>query len=153
VPPRRAQVPASLERALAAILGSPVGHVRVIEHSWFVRLHGRAVATTRRDRIYLRGSAADFFTNPTLLLHEYCHVILQWQTGQLTVPRYLAACLRRGYWNNPFEIEARAFAARNVARLHALLRAGAPSAEQGLAAVQPPGDAHQQRADGERGEH
>ena len=136
-----------------AILGSPVGHVEVFEHSWFVRLHGPAVATTRRNRIYLRGSAADFFANPSLLLHEYCHVILQWQSGRLTVPRYLAACLRSGYWNNPFEREARAFAARHVARLHALLRGDDKSAEQGLAAVQPAGDGHQHRPDGERGEH
>lgn len=153
MPARSVQVPEGVGRALAAVLGHPVGHVQVIEHSWWVRLHGRAVATTRRDRIYLRGSAADFFANPALLLHEYCHVILQWQTGRLTLARYLAACLRRGYWNNPFEVEARAFAARNVARLHALLRPGASSAEQGLAAVQPAGDGHQQRPDAERGEH
>ena len=72
-------------RALEEILATPVDHVRVIEHSWFARLHGRAVATTRRGRIYLRGSAADFFGNPALLLHEYCHVIHQWQPGTLTV--------------------------------------------------------------------
>jgi hypothetical protein len=141
-----------VRRALEEILGRPVGHVRVIEHSWWVRLHGRAVATTRPGRIYLRGSAADFFANPSLLLHEYCHVILQWQPGRLTVARYLAQCLRHGYWNNPFEIEARAFAARHVARLHAALRAD-PSAEQRLAAVQPAGDAHQHRADGKRRQH
>ncbi|MBS0579326.1 MAG: hypothetical protein JSR36_08700 [Proteobacteria bacterium] len=153
MPARRAQVPDRLSRALATILGHPVGHVAVFEHSWFVRLHGRAVATTRRERIYLRGSAADFFANPAMLLHEYCHVIRQWQSGRLTVPRYLAACLQHGYWNNPFEVEARAFAARHVARLHALLAPGAASAEQGLAAVQSAGDSHQQRADGQGGEH
>ncbi len=86
--------------------------MRVIEHSWFARLHGPAVATTRRGRIYLRGSAAEFFANPWLMLHEYCHVITQWQPGSLTVARYLGECLRRGYWNNRFEVEARAFADR-----------------------------------------
>ena len=35
--------------------------------------------------------------------------------GRLTVRSYLLECLRRGYWNNRFEVEARAFAARHVA--------------------------------------
>lgn len=150
---REAAVPEAVRRALAAILGTPVDHVRVIEHSVWARLHGRAVATTRRNRIYLRGSAHDFFGNSALLLHEYCHVILQWQPGRLTVRGYLLECLQRGYWNNRFEIEAREFAARHVATLHALLSAAAASAEQGLAPVQPAGDQHQQRADGERCDH
>ena len=150
---REAAVPDTVRHALAGILGTPVDHVRVIEHSFWVRLHGRAVATTRRNRIYLRGSAQDFFGNASLLLHEYCHVILQWQPGRLTVRRYLLECLQRGYWNNRFEIEARAFAARHVATLHALLTARGASAEQGLAPVQPPGDQHQYRAHGERGDH
>ncbi len=139
---REVPVPSAVRAALAGILGTPVDQVRVIEHSWRVRLHGRAIATTRRDRIYLRGSAADFFSNPSLMLHEYCHVILQWRPGGLTVPRYLAECLRRGYWNNRFEIEARGFAALHVSTLHTLLAAPRISAEQGLAAVQPPGDEH-----------
>src|SRR5882672_7985203 len=107
--------------ALERLLGASVAHVRVIEHSWFARLHGRAVATTRPGRIYLRGSAADFFADPRLMLHEYCHVIRQWQPGTLTAARYLLECLRRGYWNNRFEVEARAFADTNLAHLHALL--------------------------------
>jgi hypothetical protein len=69
-------------------------------------------------------------------------VLHQWHTGALTVPRYLAECLRHGYRRNRFEIEARAFADRHVARLHALLRA---SAEQRLAAVEPRGHRDQQR--------
>ena len=41
---------------------------------------------------------------------------------------YLLECLRRGYWNNRFEIEAREFAARHVATLHACsLRRAQPS--------------------------
>jgi hypothetical protein len=150
---REAAVPPVVRAALAGILGTPVDHVRVIEHSLLTRLHGRAVATTRRNRIYLRGSAADFFGNSALLLHEYCHVILQWQPGRLTVRGYLVECLQRGYWNNRFEIEAREFAARHVATLHALLSAPGASAEQGFAPVQPPGDEHQHRAHGESGEH
>ena len=150
---REAPVPAAVRAALAGILGTPVDHVRVIEHSLFARLHVKALATTRRGRIYLAGSAADFFANPWLMLHEYYHVIKQWQPGSLTLRRYLGECLRRGYWNNRFEIEAREFAARHVATLHGLLAAPGRSAEQRLAAVQPPGDEHEQRADGKRGQH
>jgi Domain of unknown function (DUF4157) len=120
--PREAPVPAHLRAALENILRAPIGDIRVIEYSRLARLHGRAVATTRRRRIYLRGSAADFFANPWLMLHEYCHVVLQWQPGTLSVTRYVIECVRRGYWNNRFEIEARAFADRHVARLHAQLR-------------------------------
>jgi hypothetical protein len=120
---RVAAIPDEVSQALEQLLGERVGHVKVIEHSWFARLHG-AFATTRLRRIYLRGSAADFFSNPWLMLHEYCHVLRQWQTGSLTVPRYLAECLRRGYWNNRFEVEARAFADQHAAQLHSLLVGG-----------------------------
>jgi Domain of unknown function (DUF4157) len=120
---REAPVPDHVKRALEQLLGAGIGHVRVIEHSWYVRLHGRAVATTRTRRIYLRGSAAEFFANPWLMLHEYCHVIHQWQPGTLTLTRYLLECLKRGYWNNRFEVEARAFADAHAAALHALIAA------------------------------
>src|SRR3989440_11321919 len=125
---REAAVPRELRTALEHLLGTSVAHVRVIEHSWFARLHGRAVATTRPGRIYLRGNAADFFADPWLMLHEYCHVIRQWQPGSLTAARYLLEYLRRGYWNNRFEVEARAFADANLAQLHALLARAPPPA-------------------------
>jgi hypothetical protein len=52
------------------------------------------------------------------------------------VRRYLLECLRRGYWNNRFEVEAREFADLHVARLHALLGVAAPGAA-GAAAAPP----------------
>jgi hypothetical protein len=125
---RQVPPPAEVRAALEEILGESVVHVRVIEHSLYVRAHGRALATTRRGRIYLRGSAAAFFADPWLLLHEYWHVIGQWQRGTLTVSRYLRECLRSGYWNNRFEVEARAFADAHARALRARLaaaRAGA----------------------------
>lgn len=127
---RVAAVPAGVATALERILGTSVGDVKVVEHSWYARLHGRAVATTRPQRIYLRGSAAEFFTNPWLMLHEYCHVLRQWRTGSLTVPRYLAECLRHGYWNNRFEVEARQFADLHGPQLHALLQIQPSSASR-----------------------
>jgi hypothetical protein len=112
-----------MRTALEQLFGEPVGHVRVIEYSWYARAHLRALATTRRGRIYLRGDAAAFFADPRLVLHEYWHVIGQWQRGTLTVPRYLLECLRRGYWNNRFEVEARQFANRHARGLRGLLAA------------------------------
>jgi len=60
---RAAAPPPEVRTALEVLLGASVARVTVIEHSWFARLHG-AVATTRPRRIYLRGSAAEFFANP-----------------------------------------------------------------------------------------
>jgi len=118
---RSIPVPETVCASLELLFGESIDQVRVIEHSLFVRLHGRAIATTRRRRIYLRGSAADFFQNPSLMLHEYCHVLRQWRPGLLTVRRYLLECLRRGYWQNRFEVEARAFADAYLHRVHSAL--------------------------------
>jgi hypothetical protein len=122
---RAVSIPETVSSSLEALFDGPVDHIRVIENSLLVRLHGRAIATTRRRRIYLRGSAADFFDNPWLMLHEYCHVIKQWEPRTLTIPSYLAECLRRGYWNNRFEVEARAFADAHTNRLRVMLKRAA----------------------------
>jgi hypothetical protein len=114
---RPVNLPAELSAPLEALFGTSVQHVQIIENSLFARLHGRALATTRRRRIYLRGSAAEFFDNPWLMLHEYCHVLNQWEPRTLTIRSYLAECLRKGYWNNRFEVEAREFADAHAHRL------------------------------------
>jgi hypothetical protein len=110
-----------LRAALYEIFGAPVDHVRVIEHSFYARLHLGARATTRRNRILLRDSAAAFWSDPDLVLHEYFHVLRQWQPRRLTIWRYVVESLRRGYWLNRFEIEAREFAATHTPRLQELL--------------------------------
>ena len=115
-------IPANVAAALREVFGEPVEHVRVIEHSLYARLHIGAQATTRRGRILLRGSAAEFWSDPELILHEYFHVLRQWQPRQLTIWRYLAESLRNGYWHNHYEIEARAFAARHWRHLKERLR-------------------------------
>ena len=118
---RSVPVPEAVLAALETLFGERIGHVRVIEYSLFARLHGCNNATTRRRRIYLNGSAADFFQNPWLMLHEYCHVLKQWEPRTLTVPRYVIESARRGYWNNRFEVEAREFADAHRDRLRAML--------------------------------
>lgn len=122
-------IPAPIAAALESIFGEPVTHVRVIERSRYARLHLGARATTRRGRIYLSGPAERFWRNPELLLHEYFHVLRQWQPRRLTVMRYLIECVRRGYWLNTYEIEARDFAAAHAGRLRRLLADAAGRSE------------------------
>ncbi len=110
------RLPPHVEDALCGIFGSGVRRVRLVPHSWYARLHGGADATTRRNVIYLRGSIAAFAADPALMLHEYFHVIHQWHSRRLTVPRYLMEWLKRGYWNNRFEREARDFTQAHLQR-------------------------------------
>jgi hypothetical protein len=110
-------LPGALRSLLLELFGEAIDSVRLVEHSWIALLLGRPLAVTWHQRIYLDGSADDFHANPELVLHEYFHVLRQWQTGELTIARYVMRLLRHGYWNNPYEVEARAFAARHVTRI------------------------------------
>lgn len=131
---RKVPLPPHVRATLHRLFGDAVDLVEVVEHSWFTRLHWRAHATTRRRRIYLRGSAADFFDDPVLMLHEYFHVLRQWEPRELSVWRYLVECFRRGYWDNRFEIEAREFTEGEVYRFRAWMAQDrarfAPAAER-----------------------
>jgi hypothetical protein len=120
---RRCSAPSVLATGLCQIFGEPVQHIKVIEHSIYARMHLGARATTRRDRILLRGSAEEFWQDPELVLHEYFHVLRQWQPRRLTIYRYIREWLRNGYWRNCYEIEARAFAAQHCGALRLWLQA------------------------------
>jgi hypothetical protein len=99
--------------------------VRIVERSRFARLHGRRVAaTTRKGVIYLAGSLKRFVADPELVLHEYFHVLRQWNTGDLTQWRYLRELLRRGYHGSRYEVEARAFTRQHVIAFAGRLRSG-----------------------------
>lgn len=118
----RCSAPDILAACLRDIFGESVEYVQVIEYSFYARLHFGARATTRRGRILLRGSAQEFWQDPELLLHEYFHVICQWQPRRLTIWKYLKESARHGYWRNCYEIEARAFAAAHHGALRERLR-------------------------------
>ena len=66
-------------------------------------------------------------------------MLKQWEPRELTIARYCLEWLRHGYYNNRFEVEARAFADRH---LHALQYG---SSQQRLAAVKAPGGEDKQR--------
>ena len=119
------RMPVELRRALQDVFRRPVDDVELREHSWFAKLHGRATATTRFNTIYLRGSAEEFFSRPDLMLHEYYHVLQQWNRGRMTVLSYLLEWRRRGYWNSRYERHARRFARMRLAAFRAAVeRAG-----------------------------
>ena len=113
----RCYPPKDVQLALESLFGESVGKIKVIQYSIFVRFHWRAIATTRPNRIYLRGSGKEFFADGPLVLH----VIRQWGTGELTIARYLLECFRRGYWDNQFEVEAREYTDTEIFRYRALL--------------------------------
>jgi hypothetical protein len=116
-------MPEPLLEGLAALFGESVDDVEIVERSWYARLHFGARATTRRNRILLAGDATDFFADPPLVLHEYFHVLRQWNRGRLTVFRYIAEWLRNGYWRNRYECQARRFVRLRLPAFSALGRA------------------------------
>jgi hypothetical protein len=112
---RRYVLPAPVSGALEQIFEESVDDVQVIEYSRYAQAHWDIFATTRPNRILLATSGAEFIANPEMVLHEYFHVLRQWSTGYLTRRRYLMESIRRGYWENRFEREAREFAATALA--------------------------------------
>lgn len=115
-------LPAAMRAALVALLGEEVDDVEIVERSAYARMHFGACATTRRNRILLRGSAAEFFADPELVLHEYYHVLRQWNRGRLSVASYLAEWLRRGYFHSRYEHQARRYARLRTPAFRALLQ-------------------------------
>jgi hypothetical protein len=65
------------------------------------------------------------------MLHEYFHVLRQWNRGRMTLWRYLVESWHRGYWQNRYERQARRFARMRLAafrRAVPRLAAGRPPA-------------------------
>jgi hypothetical protein len=118
---RKVPTPPWVRESLLPLFGEDVDKVQVVEHSLYAWLHVRAVATTRRRRVYLRRDAESFFDDPKLVLHEYFHVLKQWEQRELSIWKYLVESFRRGYWDNRFEIEAREFTDDEHLRFRALL--------------------------------
>jgi hypothetical protein len=119
-------MPAELRHALADLFGDAVDDVELHERSLFAWLHMGARATTRRNRIYLRGSLNEFFGDPELLLHEYFHVLRQWNRGRMSLWDYLLESRRHGYWHNRYERQARRFVHLRLGAFRRTLVGSAP---------------------------
>jgi hypothetical protein len=84
------------------------------ENSWIAKLaarklHAKRVAIVFGKTIHLFNIHKDEFLNDSRLLkHEMCHVRQYQRHGFLMfIMKYLWQSIRHGYYNNPFEKEAR----------------------------------------------
>jgi Domain of unknown function (DUF4157) len=91
-----------------------IKHVRIKEGSWLARLAARKlgvrqVALTLGDTIHLcRTSREEFLDNPRWVKHEMVHVEQFRHFGFWNfLGRYLWETVRKGYYMNRFEVEAR----------------------------------------------
>jgi hypothetical protein len=83
----------------------------------FLRLGGWCLGRSTVSGVTLWGTiwiAPSVPLDPELLLHELRHVH-QFEADPLFPLRYLWRSVRHGYANNPYEADARAFAARRLA--------------------------------------
>lgn len=94
---------------------------RIVENSPWARLARlklgtRNVAMVLGRTIHLSGvSRAEFLADPFWVAHEMEHIRQFEQHGRLGfLLKYLAAWARHGYYNIPFEAEARAAAVRDA---------------------------------------
>jgi Domain of unknown function (DUF4157) len=90
------------------------GTFRIKEASWLARiaacvLRGRTAAIVFGNRIHLYGiSKPDFLADEKFLRHELKHVEQYQRLGRSRfLFLYVLETLRHGYYNNPFEAEAR----------------------------------------------
>ena len=84
------------------------------ENSWLEKIAAKklkasAVAMVLGKTIHLHNTTkADFLNDKRWLKHELCHIKQFKEHGNfLFVVKYLWESLRKGYYNNRFEVEAR----------------------------------------------
>lgn len=87
----------------------------ILEHSFPARvaaynLKARKVAIVFGNTIHLYGATTkEFLENTAWVKHELCHIRQYRQYGFWGfIARYLFESIRSGYYNNRFEVEARA---------------------------------------------
>jgi hypothetical protein len=91
------------------------GRIRICEQSFIARvaaykLGASSVALTIGRSIHLHNVGKDHFkADRRWVVHELKHVEQFKRYGFLPfIVMYLAECIRKGYWENRFEVEARA---------------------------------------------
>lgn len=90
-------------------------HVIVVENAWLakmaaIKMGSQRVAMVIGRRIYLWGvSKTDFLLQPAWVKHELAHVAQYQRFGVATfLFLYVLEWIKKGYYNNRFEVEARA---------------------------------------------
>ncbi len=105
------EVSPCMKQCLEKFLYFNIDNIKVTGNSTFASLHGsETIATTRKNAIYLNISCDEFWKDEELVLHEYYHVMFQWNNGDMTLSDYVGESLKNGYWKNKYEVEARGFA-------------------------------------------
>ena len=89
-------------------------HFTIKENSWVAKiaaskLRASSVAIVFGSTIHLwNSSKSAFLKNERWVKHELCHIRQYKQHGYLGfIAKYLWESLRKGYYNNKFEVEAR----------------------------------------------
>jgi hypothetical protein len=84
------------------------------ENSWLAKiaakkLKANAVAMVLGKTIHLHNTTkTEFLNDEKWLKHELCHIKQFKEHGYVGfIVKYLWGSLRKGYYNNPFEVEAR----------------------------------------------
>jgi hypothetical protein len=92
-----------------------ISSVKIKENSWIAniaarKLHVRSVAVVIGKTIHLcNATTHDFIKNERWLKHELCHVMqFKKHGGYFFLLKYIWQSIKHGYYNNPYEIEARA---------------------------------------------
>lgn len=88
---------------------------KIKEKSWVaklaaMKLRANAVAIVFGKTIHLHNTTKeDFLKNERWVKHELCHIRQFKQHGYFTfIAKYVWESIRKGYYNNKYEIEARA---------------------------------------------
>ena len=91
------------------------------ENSWLARiaafkLKSASVAMVIGKTIHLHGlNKVDLLNNDRLLKHELCHIRQYKQHGTIGfLVKYMWESIRKGYYNNRFEVEARATETKTI---------------------------------------
>ncbi len=99
------------------MLGQPLINFdfKIKKNSWQAKIaarkmHSHAVAMVLGKTIHLHNiTPEEFLNDERLMKHELCHVRQYQQHGYLGfLIKYLWQSYRKGYYNNKFEVEARA---------------------------------------------
>lgn len=88
--------------------------VTIIENSWLAKLAAKKLSVQKCAMVIgttihlFKISKPEFLNNESLMRHEICHVF-QWKRNTYIyfLFHYLYLSFRYGYFNNPYEVEAR----------------------------------------------